>query len=69
MRSLTNNFLGKLLLIISVITFSFNVSLAQGDDPCTAQALTVNTSCTYANYNYASSATGSTGIPEPDCAN
>jgi gliding motility-associated-like protein len=45
-----------------------NSYFAQGDDPCTATSLTVNTTCSYTNYNYANTATASTGIPAPGCA-
>jgi gliding motility-associated-like protein len=69
MKLLVNIFLGQLQLLLCVVTLFFNVVHAQGDNPCSAQALTVNTSCTYSSYNYPSSSTGSTGIPAPGCAN
>lgn len=37
------------------------------DNPCSATALTVNTSCTYASYTNAA-ATASAGVPAPGCA-
>lgn len=54
------------LLCLIFLTFQSNL-MGQGDDPCTATALTVGSSCTFSTYTNAG-ATASTGVPAPGCA-
>ena len=68
MNFLTFIFSGRSLFLFLVFTLSSNIYFAQ-DDPCGAIPLTVNSSCSFTINNYASSLTGSAGIPDPGCAN
>ncbi|MBD3638916.1 MAG: T9SS type A sorting domain-containing protein [Crocinitomicaceae bacterium] len=56
------------LLLASILTSSIAFSQPSNDDPCNAIPLTVNSSCTYSTYTNAS-ATASSGVPAPGCAN
>ena len=67
MNFLTFIFSGRSLFLFLVFTLSSNIYFAQ-DDPCGAIPLTVNSSCSFTTYNYASSLTNSAGIPAPGCA-
>src|ERR1700741_1299335 len=57
-------------LLLSLFFLNTNVwSQAAGDNPCTATALTVGTSCTYSTYTMAGSTNTGAGIaPAPTCA-
>ncbi len=58
------------IILITFFTFTFLSSFAQpaNDDPCSATTLTVSSSCSYSTYTNAS-ATASSGVPAPGCAN
>ncbi len=56
-----------LLFIFSIVAVN-NSTHAQSDDPCGAPALTVGVSCTFTTGTNAT-ATASTGVPAPGCAN
>lgn len=53
-----------LLLFLCINNFAWG----QSDEPCTASALTVGTTCTFGTYTTAG-ATGTVGAPAPGCAN
>ena len=55
-----------IFLILSIISFSVLAQPAN-DNPCSATALTVNTSCTYISGTNVG-ATASAGVPAPGCA-
>jgi gliding motility-associated-like protein len=62
------NIYTKFILLTCFIT-SYSISFSQTDNPCGAPLLTVNSNCVFTGGNLPASATGTTGIPAPGCAN
>lgn len=58
----------KFTLLFLALGLMFHTASGQADDPCSASALTVNTSCSFSTFT-TSGATATAGVPAPGCAN
>ncbi|WP_052597156.1 hypothetical protein [Aureispira sp. CCB-QB1] len=58
----------KFTLFLLAFGFMFQNTFGQADDPCSASALAVNTSCSFGSFTTAG-ATATAGAPAPGCAN